>query len=191
MYDCVCNAIKIVYVIKFDNASFSEKITLTIEGYVEALNEGDDLSLTCKVTPASAQLNDAIIITFTQEGLSVATLMTVGRTYAKSNVTTADAGEYRCEAGELRDNVTVIIRNTQESGNLAAQSKTQAATLAPIIGISVAAFIAFLAATAYLLYRKVPVVVYEADAGRYCYYKHNYFSSFPHITNLSVFILQI
>ena len=143
------------------------RIDLTIEGYTEPLNEGDDLTLTCKLIPPDAELDDPISITFTQDDSSDETTVVVGRTYAKRNITTADAGEYRCEAGQLRDSVIVVITAAQDSGNLAAQSQTDVATLAPIIGISLAAFIAFMAITVYLLYKRRYSSIYADSSGRY------------------------
>ena len=141
--------------------------------------EGDDLTLICKLTPPDAELDDAIIITFMQEGSNFVTPVVIGRTYAKRNVTTADSGEYRCQAGNLGDNVTVVIINPGDSGNIAALSQQEVATLAPIIGISLAVFIVFMTVTIYVLSKKragLQSTVYPKSAGmyNYCCYIHHY-----------------
>ena len=127
---------------------------MTIEGYTDPLNEGDYLTLTCKVTPPDAQLDFPLRILFTKEGASTPRELVVGWTYSKRNVTTADGGEYRCEAGRLGESVVVEILAAQDSGNVAAQSQTNVAKAAPIIGISIAVFIVFIITTIYVLHRR-------------------------------------
>ena len=135
-------------------------------------------------------LDDPIIITFMQEGTSFVTTLVVGRTYAQSKITTADAGDYSCEAGHREDSVTVVITATGDSGNISAQDQVAIAKLAPIIGISLAAFLAFMAIATYLLYRKKRSAVEDMVQSESMYTSKMYFISLSSLTMTCVFLFQ-
>jgi hypothetical protein len=134
---------------------FAAIYTISIEGYTEPLNEGDDLTLMCILTPPDADIPEPVIF-FTQTDSRIRQSLLSGGTYAKSNISVEDGGEYTCVAGVAEDSVTVMVLAARDSGNVAAllSSSVDKALTAPIVGLSIAALIAFMMITVCMLRKR-------------------------------------
>jgi hypothetical protein len=125
------------------------------------LDEGDNLILTCILTgPPDADIPGPVLY-FTHNNFTIRLPLLSGRTYAKSNISVADGGEYKCQAGDAQDSVMVEVVAAQDSGNVAALASANVEwdLIALIIGISIALFSAFVAVIFFIQRRKRRYVV--------------------------------